>query len=268
MDDNSVQEEGPVEAADELNEEAAVEEPLSEEAAERTLELGPTLESEAAANEGDLAESTPLSEMFPLAARLGSILFVSPKPMTVDTLAYITKAPVNEVEEALAELALTFDPLRCGFSLCEVAGAWQLRTAPGLAKIVHALIPPKARKLSRAAAETLAVVAYKQPVQRAEIEAIRGVDALPTLKTLLEARLIRVVGTEESVGRPALYGTTQVFLEKFGLRDLSDLPPIRELLQVEADLGEGEEMSAAEESESAGAEVDDLGERSEEALLQ
>lgn len=209
---------------------------------EDNLAQVPVAEEEAAVD----AEYTPLSEMFPLAARLGSILFVSPKPMTVEALSSITKAAPHEVEESLQELSRTFDPLQCGFSLCEVAGAWQLRTAPGLAKVVHALIPPKARKLSRAAAETLAVVAYKQPVQRAEIEAIRGVDALPTLKTLLEARLIRVVGTEESVGRPALYGTTQIFLEKFGLRDLSDLPPVRELLQIDADLGESEEPVAAE----------------------
>lgn len=208
------------------------------------------------ATDAPLDEHTPLSEMFPLAARLGSILFVSPKPMTVEALASITKATPHEVEESLQELSQTFDPLQCGFSLCEVAGAWQLRTAPGLAKVVHALIPPKARKLSRAAAETLAVVAYKQPVQRAEIEAIRGVDALPTLKTLLEARLIRVVGTEESVGRPALYGTTQVFLEKFGLRDLSDLPPVRELLQIEADLGEGDEPVAVEDALAADDESD------------
>ena len=192
-------------------------------------------------------------EVFPLTARLGSILFVSPKPMSIEALAAVTKASVAEVEEAIPALLAAFDPLVCGFSLCEVAGAWQLRTAPELAKVVHGLIPPKARRLSKAAAETLAVVAYKQPVQRAEIEAIRGVDALPTLKTLLEARLIRVVGTEESVGRPALYGTTHIFLEKFGLRDLSDLPPVRELLQIDADLGEPdfeEQSDSGSESES------------------
>ncbi len=173
-----------------------------------------------------------------LSARIGALLFASIKPLPVSQIAELVREPVEEVEDAVREYAKSIDVERMGFGLYEVAGAWQFRTTPVLAPVVHRLIPPRARKLSRAAAETLAVVAYKQPVQRAEIEAIRGVDALPTLRTLLDARLIRVVGTEESIGRPALYGTTETFLEKFSLNDLGELPPIRELMQIVSDPGE------------------------------
>ena len=173
-----------------------------------------------------------------LIAKISAVLFVSPRPQTIDTFSKATGATAEEVETALHELACLYQEDLHGFSLVTVGDAYQLRTSPRAAKTIQALIPPRAKRLSRAAAETLAVIAYKQPVQRAEIESIRGVDALPTLKTLIESGLIRVVGRDSAAGQPALYGTTPKFLERFGLKDLSELPTVRELGQLSEDPGE------------------------------
>ena len=177
-------------------------------------------------------------EDLPLLARVSSLLFVSPRPLSIDTIAQATDATHEDVEVILAELANIYREEYHGFSLHQVGESYELRSSPKAASTIRRLIPARAKRLSRAAAETLAVIAYKQPVQRSEIEAIRGVDALPTLKTLLDAALIRVVGRDNSVGQPALYGTTTRFLERFGLRDLSELPTVRELSQLAAEPGE------------------------------
>ncbi len=185
-----------------------------------------------------------------LSARISALLFVATKPLSSSQLSAHTKASTERVEKALEEISELYQEDIHGFSLLEVAGGWQLRTSPHVASTIHRLIPPRARRLSRAAAETLAVVAYKQPVQRAEIEAIRGVDALPTIKTLLDAKLIRIVGREAAAGTPALYGTTQTFLEKFGMRDLSELPTPRELFELSQEPGEADDaMSSSEDDE-------------------
>ncbi|MFN8389198.1 MAG: SMC-Scp complex subunit ScpB [Bdellovibrionota bacterium] len=230
-------------APESQNEEAA----SSGDASEQRVELSEGEGSEDGdQSDGDLAADAAL---LPLSAQLGSLLFVSPKPLTVETLAELTREQPEAVEIELERLKESFTEELHGFVLQEIAGAWQLRTVPGAARVVQRLIPPRARRLSRAAAETLAVIAYKQPVQRAEIEAIRGVDALPTLRTLIDARLIRIVGRESSPGQPALYGTTNVFLEKFGLRDLSELPTVREILELAKEPGEAvneEESDTAE----------------------
>lgn len=185
-----------------------------------------------------LAEENAIT--LPLEAQVGSILFVSVKAMSAQVIAEITKVSTEEVEEALAKLKDYFKPEVTGFSLEEVSGCWQLRTPLAARKVINRMIPPRARRLTKAAAESLAIIAYKQPVQRSEVEAIRGVDALPTLKTLLDARLIRIVGRDSSPGQPSLYGTTNIFLEKFGLNDLSELPSIRELVEISSDPGESE----------------------------
>ncbi len=187
----------------------------------------------------------------PLSARIGALLFVSTRPLTVETLAELSRSSEEDVDAAIETLQNDLREETHGFSLYEVGGAWQMRTSPRNSSVVQRLIPPRARRLSRAAAETLAVIAYKQPVQRAEIEAIRGVDALPTLRTLLDARLIRIVGREATPGQPALYGTTGTFLEKFGLRDLSELPTVRELVELAEEPGESVEAEELEtESET------------------
>ncbi len=180
------------------------------------------------------APATSLS----LSSKISAILLASSRPVSVSKIAKVLEREAETVEAALEGLVDLYDDSIHGFSLKSIAGKWQLRTAPGLAPVMRRLHPPKSRRLSRAAAETLSVIAYKQPVHRADIESVRGVDALPTLKTLLDAKLVRVVGKEDTIGNPALYGTTEVFLEKFGLSDLSDLPTLAELERIENDPGE------------------------------
>lgn len=207
-------------------------------------ELFEDFSEEAEAEEDILSAEDDI--VLPLEAQIGSILFVSIKPVSAQVMAEATKATVEEVEEALAKLKDFFKAEIHGFSLEEISGSWQLRTANAAKKVINRMIPPKARRLTKAAAESLAIIAYKQPVQRAEVEAIRGVDALPTLRTLLDAKLIRIVGRDSSPGQPALYGTTNTFLEKFGMKDLSELPSIRELVEISSDPGESEIASHEE----------------------
>jgi segregation and condensation protein B len=116
--------------------------------------------------------------------------------------------------------------------LCEVAGGWQFRTNPDNAEWVRKMLASKPVRLSRAALETLAVIAYRQPVTRAEIEDVRGVDSGGVLKLLLDRRLIKIIGKKEEIGRPSLYGTTKDFLEFFGLKDLTNLPTLREFHEL------------------------------------
>ena len=177
-------------------------------------------------------------ERLPLRAKVSGVLFVSAKPIPLETIARAVGAPIGAVEHEIDALQNYYSGVEHGFTLEEVAGGYCFRSAPEAAEAIRRLMPPKTKRLSRAAAETLAVIAYKQPVQRAEIEAIRGVDALPTLKTLLDAKLVRAVGREDAVGHPTLYGTTQAFLERFGLRDLSELPSLRDLEAIEEEPGE------------------------------
>lgn len=192
----------------------------------------------------ELTSSTEVSEVN-LNARLSALLFVATRPLSATQLAQAANADEDEVVQALNELKLLYSGEINGFELVEVNSAYQFRTVRGATAAIQRLIPKKNRRLSRAAAETLAVVAYRQPVSRAEIESIRGVDALPTLKTLLDARLVRSIGRDDSVGHPTLYGTTPAFLEKFGLKDLSDLPSVRELEEIENDPGETAEAELA-----------------------
>jgi segregation and condensation protein B len=224
---------------------------------------GETSLREKAGCEGQIEEELLSEEgngVLSLSAILCAVLFVSPKPLSTQALADAAKASIADVEEAIAQIRGLFDGQVHGFCLMEIAGAWQLRTNPAAARYIQRLIPPRAKRLSRAAAETLAVIAYKQPVQRAEIEAIRGVDALPTLKTLLDAKLVRIVGRADSAGHPALYGTTTAFLEKFGLRDLAELPTVRELEQLASEPGETEEAEIAKNGQDETPVIDDSGE--------
>ncbi len=119
-----------------------------------------------------------------------------------------------------------------GIRIREVAGGWRMETAPEVAEEVRSYLRPRPRRLSAAALETLAIIAYHQPITRAEIEARRGVDSSGPLRFLLEAGFIRVVGRKQIPGRPLLYGTTEYFLEFFGLRSLQDLPPLEEIRKL------------------------------------
>jgi len=174
-----------------------------------------------------------------LKAILETLLFVSHGPVTVDRLAAALEgATKTEVKQALRRLQEDYDAAGRGLQLVEVAGGFQLVTRPEYAPWIKRLEKSKpAPKLSRSALESLAVIAYRQPIVRAEIEKVRGVETSSVLKTLLERKLVRIVGRKDEPGRPILYGTTKYFLQHFGLRDLAELPPLREFKE----LGEAEQ---------------------------
>jgi len=159
-----------------------------------------------------------------------SVLFAAAAPVSLRRLIEILDGPTaKEVQAALTRLRGEYGPGRRGIQLQEVAGGYQLRTARENAEWVRAVFRDKPARLGRATLETLAIVAYKQPVTRVEIEAVRGVDVDGVLTTLLSRRLIKIAGRKEAVGRPLLYTTTPEFLEAFGLKDLNELPSLKEL---------------------------------------
>lgn len=162
-----------------------------------------------------------------------SLLFVAEEPLTVDALKKVLNlAETKEIRNALKELADEYEVRKGGFFLREVAGGYQLRTRPEYNQWIKRLIQPKPIRLSKAALETLAIVAYKQPIIRSDIEHIRGVDCGGILRMLLERKLIRVLGRKEIPGRPLIYATTKHFLQVFDLKDLKDLPTPREIEEL------------------------------------
>ena len=161
-----------------------------------------------------------------------SLLLVSEKPLTLQQLHETTGVVPERILEALQALQGERREGISGIVLVEVAGGWQLRTDPGAAEYVRRFLKVKPQRLTRAAVETLAIIAYRQPVTRPEIEEIRGVDTGAVLKALLERRMVKILGKKEEVGRPILYGTTREFLEFFALRDLGSLPTLREFQEL------------------------------------
>ena len=168
-----------------------------------------------------------------LSREVAALLLASPDPLSTPRLRSLTGGVEKaRVERALAELGERMASAGLPWEIRAIAGGWQLFTSPELADVVGALA--KARKderISPAALETLAVVAYRQPVTKAEIEAIRGVQVGPILRTLVDRGLIRVAGRAEVPGHPLLYATTTRFLDAFGLGKLDDLPRDSELLK-------------------------------------
>ena len=162
---------------------------------------------------------------------LESIIFVSDTPLQLETLVEILPESSKEaILEGIHRIQKEYEEDFRGLELVEVAGGYQFRTKPRWAAWIQRLKKAKAVKLSRSALETLAMVAYRQPIIRPEIEAIRGVDSGWVLRTLLEKGLIKVMGRKDIPGRPIVYGTTQAFLELFSLNTLSDLPTLREIV--------------------------------------
>jgi segregation and condensation protein B len=165
-----------------------------------------------------------------LKAAVEALLFSSDEPLALSVLAETLDAGAGEVAAALRELEADYRRRGAGVELREIAGGHLLVTVAEHAEWVGRLLRGRKRvRLSRAALETMAIVAYKQPVTRTEIEAIRGVDSAAVLATLLERNLITIRGRSKVVGRPLLYGTTAEFLDYFGLRDLNELPRPEEL---------------------------------------
>jgi segregation and condensation protein B len=155
------------------------------------------------------------------------LLFVSDEPVDVATLAAATGSPIESVAAALANLAADLEARGAGIRLQERAGGWRLYTAPEHFDLLERYILSwDTRRLSAAALETLAIVAYAQPVTRAGVTSVRGVNSDSTISSLVEKGLVREAGVADAPGNPLLYATTQTFLEKFGLASVADLPPL------------------------------------------
>ena len=213
-----------------------VDEPTASlDAVEVEPEVGQDVITEMSAPAADPA----LSDMRALKGILEALLFVTAEPIPVTRfLALLGAVTKQDVDQALASLAQDYEQEGRGLQLAEVAGGYRIVTkaefAPWLKRLEKVKSPSK---LSRSALESLAIIAYKQPIVRAEVEQIRGVETSGVIRTLLERKLVRIVGRKEEPGRPIMYGTTKFFLEHFGLRDLSQLPPLREFKE----LGESEQ---------------------------
>jgi segregation and condensation protein B len=174
---------------------------------------------------------SPLSRV---AAAVESLLFASPEPLTVERICQVLEVSPEDAIEALSALTNgAFD--NRGILVMAVAGGYQMCTHPDFAPYIGKLLAPPPPRLSRAAMETLAIVAYRQPATLPEIEAIRGVDASGVVKTLCERGMIQDVGRKETVGRPTLYATTAAFLRHFGLNSVDDLPELPEGLEESAE---------------------------------
>jgi len=159
-----------------------------------------------------------------------ALLFASPEPLSIGRLAKLLEGPPrSRVEAALEALGERLREARLPIVLASLAGGWTLLTPEELGEVVGRLASSRTDRVSAAALETLAVVAYRQPVTKAEIEAIRGVQAGPILRSLVDRGLIRVVGRADQPGSPLQYGTTREFLDRFGLSGIDDLPRDSEL---------------------------------------
>ena len=189
-------------------------------------------------------------------AVLEALLFAAEKPLDLATLEEVTQFSRELLESALAGLQTTYAAGTGGVALIDLGGRWQLRTEPQTGAYVRRLLQVKPLRLTRAALETLAIIAYRQPITRPEMEDLRGVDCGAVTKALLERKLIRILGKKDEPGRPLIYGTTKEFLELFNLRDLTQLPTLREFQELSEESrriveGEAETPVAAGLSELA-----------------
>ncbi len=155
-----------------------------------------------------------------------ALLFIAERPLTTGELAELAGVPRLHAEAALGMLAEDLESTERGLRVQRLDDAWQLVTAPAVGARLAAYASREEGRLSPAALEALAVVAYRQPVTRGEVERVRGVDSDYVLRSLLHRRLIAEVGRRDTPGRPILYGTTFTFMERFGLTSLDDLPPL------------------------------------------
>ena len=197
-------------------------------------------------SEDEVTESTDTSEIVgareigdaELKSIAEALIFVADEPLSAKTIADVLKVDLAAVEKGISELVAECEARNGGLQLREIAGGWQIATRPEHHEQVRAYLKSKpSAKLSLASLETLAVIAYKQPVTVPEILEIRGVQSPSAIKTLLDKRLIVARGRKETVGRPMMYGTSKEFLIQFGLKDLTELPSIEDF----QDLAGGEQ---------------------------
>lgn len=183
-----------------------------------------------------------------------ALLFAADAPLSFEKMANILEGEERSIiREALHELIEDYKAKSGGFFIEDVAGGFQFRTNSEFAPWLRRLFKIGLQRISKAAMESLAVIAYKQPVTRAELEQVRGVDSGGVLATLLEKRFIKIVGRKEVPGRPVVYGTTKEFLETFDLKDLSCLPSLKDIQKMEEENGhEEEDRRASEDFDSEG----------------
>lgn len=203
-------------------------------------------------------EEIEVEELDPakLPALIEALLFASGEPLDVSRLKSITKADKELIQTTLDRLVERYQDEESGFELRVVAEKYQLRTKEEFGGYLRELRAGRPRKLSKPALETLAIIAYRQPIVKSDIEKIRGVDVTPTLKTVLDRKLVKIVGHKATVGQPALYGTTEEFLKLFGLESLSELPTLRDIRELEDDPGENEDEEEGEGLEAAESSVE------------
>ncbi len=190
---------------------------------------------------GEEAREEPFEKLAAAAKKLSpervrrtveALLLLAEKPLTTEEVRAASGIELARARKAFDELSGTYREGVSGIVLHEVAGGWQLRSAPEAAEVARRFLRVKPQRLTRAALETLAIIAYRQPVTRPEIEDVRGVDSGAVVKALLERKLIKILGKKEEPGRPILYGTSREFLEFFALKDLASLPTLREFHEL------------------------------------
>jgi len=178
-------------------------------------------------------------EVFASAAIVEALLFANGVPLDIVRIKDIADIDGDTFDRITAHLEDKFNNSdESGFELVKIAGKLQFRTKAKFAGFLQQLKSEKPRRLSPAALETLAIIAYRQPIVKSDVERIRGVDATPTIKTLLDKKLIKIAGHQATVGQPALYATTEEFLSIFGLETLSALPSLKDLKEFDQDPGE------------------------------
>ncbi len=210
----------------------------------------------------DLSDDTAARER--LDGIVESLLFAAGTPLALKRMVDVLEGPTaKEIKAAVERLMSDYNQSGRGVQLLAVAGGFQMRSAPANAEYVRALLRERPSRLGRAALETLAIVAYKQPATRAEIEAVRGVDCDSAITTLLARKLVKIAGRKEAVGRPLMYATTSEFLEVFGLNDLTQLPALKEIGPVQEPEDEtvtddvaDEWRATAEDSQPSGSELE------------
>jgi len=215
-----------------VSQESVDEATLNEEASRELAAMVAEAEQSPSAGEEEGGDEEPLYSPQSQAERAGvieALIFVSDEPLTAKIVAEVLKEDKEVINEALTALAQEFNARNGGLQLREVAGGWQFATRPEYHEHVRAFLKTRpSAKLTIASLETLAVIAYRQPVTVPEILEIRGVQSPSAIKTLLDKKLIVAKGRKDTVGRPMMYGTSKEFLLQFGLKDLSELPSVED----------------------------------------
>lgn len=180
-----------------------------------------------------------------LTPHIESLIFAADRPVSVDEiqdcleLTFETLVPVPDILESVQDITARYEDAHFSFNLIEIAGGYQFMTKPAYHGAVNTFLKQSSRKrLSVAALETLAIIAYKQPVTKSELESIRGVSCDYSIQKLLEKELVSITGRSETVGKPLLYSTSDKFMDYFGLKSLQDLPKLRDFKPVEEEIGE------------------------------